>query len=42
MPDARLVALTVQAMGRYLGQLDEGGSSILSQDLAYSVYPYLW
>jgi len=40
IPDAHSVAFTVQSVAWYLGKLDEGESSILSQESAHSVYPY--
>lgn len=39
--DAQSVAFTVRSVVSYLGQQDEGESSILSQESAHSVYPYL-
>jgi hypothetical protein len=41
MPDVHPVAFTVRSVVWYLGRLGEGESSILSQELAHSVYPYL-
>jgi hypothetical protein len=41
IPGAHPVAFTVRSVVWYLGQLDEGESNILSQELAHSVYPYL-